>query len=386
MRSLDLRRHRICARLRLSLPLLALLVVLACGSSGSESSEAVSELGAAPSVVLGDAAMQLLPTAIRADAEDPSTFTVDSAVAALLVQALVEGRSGLEIELHKDGDGSTQGYRLSGIQADSAFALAGLKNGDLVRSVNGILMTSEARAREALASGRRQVVVAIERGDSAIFLDYRLIDGLVWAETVSKIGGQAVDTGAPAPAVVDAASLVAAVDDDVLAALAEESRQGGSKEIPVSRGTRGASGSGGSGVASKGVGSRGSGQSGSVGKGATSKGSSGASCSAADECTVRRSEIDALLADPHRASRQLRYMPHIRGGRHRGYRLLSVTPGSAVADLGFRKGDVITGVNGYNLSDDGDLFALYMELSTTSSYRITYTRAGTQRVKRVRIR
>lgn len=101
---------------------------------------------------------------------------------------------------------------------------------------------------------------------------------------------------------------------------------------------------------------------------------------------IRRTEIDTLLADPSRASRQLRYMPHISGGKHRGYRLLSVTPKSAVAGLGFRKGDVITQVNGYNLSDDGDLFALYMELGGTSTYRIKYERAGVQRLKTVRVR
>ena len=339
--------------------------------------------------------MQLLPTAIRRDADDPSTVTVDSAVAALLVQALVDGRRGLEIEPSKDRDGSIVGYRLRGIQEGSAFSLLGLKNGDIVSSLNGVPMISQARARQALAQARRRIVLAIERDDTAIAVDIRLVDGLVWAETVSRIGGEGFDAEVLGAAVVDASSLVAAVDDDALAALAEESRVGGSNELQVSRGTRGASGARGSGSGRSGAGQSGAGQSGgakSGGKsgagksGAGSKGSSGASCRVADECTIQRAEIDALLADPNRASGQLRYMPHISGGKHRGYRLLSVTPGSEVADLGFRKGDVITRVNGYNLSDDGDLFALYMELSTTSSYRITYTRAGIQRLKTVRVR
>jgi len=376
VRSLVPSERRICARLRLSLCPLGLLVALACGSPVTEDSGEKSELGAAPSAVLGGAALQLLPTAIRSDVEDPSTFTVDSAVAALLVQALLDGRSGLEIEPRMDGDGTTQGYRLGGIGGGSAFALLGLKNGDIVGAVNGIGMTSPARAREAIATGRRHVVVAIERGDTAIFLDYRLVDGLVWAETVSRNGGQALDADALTPTVVDASSLVVAVDDDALAVLAEESRVGGSKELQVRRGSRDGSGSS----------SKGSGSKGSAGSGSDKKSSGAASCSAADQCTIRRAEIDTLLADPSRASRQLRYMPHISGGKHRGYRLLNVTPNSAVADLGFRKGDVITRVNGYNLSDDGDLLALYMEIGSASTYRIKYERAGVLRLKTVRVR
>ena len=349
--------------------------------SGASSAEGPSVVATAP--LLGEAAVAVLPSAIQVKADDPSSFSVDSFVAVLLVQALIEGRSGLSVEPRLDAEGATQGYRLGTIAGDSPFARLGLKEGDIVGAINGIGMTSPERARAAIASARRHAVVAVERGETALFLDYRLVDGLAWSSRVIEEGGEAVAVE-PAVAVVDANALVAAVDDRELEALAAGAKAGGH---PGAGG--GASSTAGTGKALGGSGAPTGGAGTSPGKssgGKSSGGSSSASCASADSCTIRRSELDAALANPSAASRQIRFTPHISGGKHRGYRLTSVTPGSAVAGLGMRKGDVITKINGHSLTDEGELFALYMGLGGTSTFRINYERGGAKRVKTVRVR
>ncbi len=363
------------------------------GQNGATSAE--GPVATAP--LLGEATLALLPSAIQVKTDDPSSFSVDSFVAALLVQSLTEGRSGLQIEPRLDAEGATQGYRLGAIAEDSPFARLGLEEGDVVGAINGIGMTSPERARAAIASARRHAVVAVERGETALFLDYRLVDGLAWSSRVGEEGGEVV-AEEPAVAVVDANALVAAVDDRELEALAADAKAGGHAGAgggasPTAAGagkTIGSATPAGSGGGGKSSGGKSSGGKSSGGKSSGGKSSSGSSssatCASADSCTIRRSELDAALANPAAASKQVRYTPHISGGKHRGYRLTSVTPGSAVAGLGMRKGDVITKINGHSLTDEGELFALYMGLGGTSTFRINYERGGAKRVKTVRAR
>ncbi len=376
----------------------------ACGQGTKAADTGAAPAEGAPArttaPLLGESTLALLPAAIQAKEGDPSSFTVDSFVAALLVEALSEGRSGLALEPRLDGEGATQGYRVASLAEDSPFARLGLREGDVVGAINGIGMTSPERAREAVASARRHAVVAVERGETAVFLDIRLVDGLAWSARVRAEGGEAVAEEPPV-AVVDATALVAAVDDAELAELAESAKAGGDPGAggaqpgtgpgkTIGGGARPAKGGGGTpssgGGAGKKGGSKGGSSGGSSGGKSSGGGSSSASCASADSCTIRRSELDAVLANPAQASKQVRYKPHISGGKHRGYRLTSVTPGSAVAGLGMRKGDVITKVNGYSLTDEGDLFALYMGLSGASTFRVNYERGGAKRVKTVRVR
>jgi len=385
--------------------------------SGASSAESPATVATAP--LLGEATVALLPSAIQVKAEDPSSISVDSFVAALLVQALLEGRSGLTVEPRLDAEGASQGYRLGAIAEDSPFARLGLKEGDIVGAINGIGLTSPERARAAIASARRHAVVAVERGETALFLDYRLVDGLAWSSRVIEEGGEAVVVEpAVAVAVVDANALVAAVDDRELEALAADAKAeghpgAGGEPSPTAAGTgeatddsgaptdgagtspaKSSGKSSGSKSKSKSGGKSSGSKSKSGGKSSGSKGKSGGgagggssvSCASADNCTISRSELKAALANPAVASKQVRFTPHISGGKHRGYRLTSITPGSAVAGLGMRKGDVITKINGHSLTDQSDLIALYLGLSGTSTFRINYERGGAKRVKTVRAR
>src|SRR5690606_6377447 len=97
------------------------------------------------------------------------------------------------------------------------FARVGLQDGDILGAINGVGLTSPGRALAALQGARSQFVIGVERGDGALLLEIRLVDGLAWSQTLATQGAAA--EAPPRPPIVDAAALVAAVDDDELAAV-----------------------------------------------------------------------------------------------------------------------------------------------------------------------
>ena len=53
---------------------------------------------------------------------------------------------------HKDQDGNIDGYRMTGIRRKSLFYKLGIKNGDIVHSVNGQALNSLSAAMDAYNS------------------------------------------------------------------------------------------------------------------------------------------------------------------------------------------------------------------------------------------
>ena len=60
--------------------------------------------------------------------------------------------SQIRVVPHKDSNGEIDGYRLSGIRRRSFFYKLGVKNGDIVHSVNGQSLTSMSSAMDAYNS------------------------------------------------------------------------------------------------------------------------------------------------------------------------------------------------------------------------------------------
>src|SRR5690606_2994298 len=133
------------------------------------------------------------------------------------LESILGGTSGLKIEARVDARGETQGYRIGGVRPESIFARVGLQDGDILGAINGVGLTSPGRALAALQGARSQFVIGVERGDGALLLEIRLVDGLAWSQTLATQGAAA--EAPPRPPIVDASSLVAAVDDDELAAV-----------------------------------------------------------------------------------------------------------------------------------------------------------------------
>ncbi len=87
---------------------------------------------------------------VSADGENK--FTVDE---SLLQEALANPEA-LATQIravpHKGADGNIDGYRLSGVRKGSVFEQLGVKNGDIIHSVNGKDLTSVSNAMDAYSS------------------------------------------------------------------------------------------------------------------------------------------------------------------------------------------------------------------------------------------
>lgn len=83
---------------------------------------------------------------------DDNKFTVER---SLIDQYLAnpEALAGqVRVTPHKGSDGAIDGYRLSGIRRGSPFEQLGIKNGDIIHSVNGKALTSTSDAMNAYQS------------------------------------------------------------------------------------------------------------------------------------------------------------------------------------------------------------------------------------------
>lgn len=83
---------------------------------------------------------------------DDNKFVVER---SLVEQALSnpEALAGqVRVTPHKAADGTVDGYRMSGIRRGSVFEKLGIKNGDIIHSVNGKGLTSTANAMDAYQS------------------------------------------------------------------------------------------------------------------------------------------------------------------------------------------------------------------------------------------
>lgn len=89
---------------------------------------------------------------------------------------------------------------------------------------------------------------------------------------------------------------------------------------------------------------------------------------------IRRSRVDALIADPMELVKTVRIVPE---PDHGGFKLQDIKPGSVVAQLGFHNGDAIRGVNGMNVSTPDEGLQVYMQLKSATRLTIDLERHGT---------
>lgn len=76
-------------------------------------------------------------------------YVVDSETLEKLMENPEQLYSQIRVVPHKDSNGEVDGYRLSGIRRRSFFYQLGVKNGDIVHSVNGKPLTSASAGMEA---------------------------------------------------------------------------------------------------------------------------------------------------------------------------------------------------------------------------------------------
>lgn len=87
---------------------------------------------------------------------------------------------------------------------------------------------------------------------------------------------------------------------------------------------------------------------------------------------------EEIVENPTRLSELVRYSPVLQDGEIRGYRLYPGRDRARFAELGLQPGDVVTAINGTELSDPGRAVEMLNSLTDQSSITLTVERGGTQ--------
>lgn len=93
-------------------------------------------------------------------------------------------------------------------------------------------------------------------------------------------------------------------------------------------------------------------------------------------CTVEREFVDKLLANPAQLTRQARFVPSVRDGQARGFRVYRVRRGSLPQLLGLKNGDTLLSINGTALDSMDAAIRLYTRLRRASHVSAMVERKG----------
>jgi general secretion pathway protein C len=101
---------------------------------------------------------------------------------------------------------------------------------------------------------------------------------------------------------------------------------------------------------------------------------------------VQRSTVDSLLGNMSMLSRAARIVPEIRDGKAAGFRLFSVRPDGPFAKIGLQNGDVISAINGLEMTSPDKALEVYTKLKSASHLSVGLERNGQKVTKEYNIR
>src|SRR5450432_2344332 len=101
---------------------------------------------------------------------------------------------------------------------------------------------------------------------------------------------------------------------------------------------------------------------------------------------VQRGTVDSLLGNMSALSRAARIVPEIKDGRAAGFRLFSVRPDGPFAKIGLQNGDVISAINGLEMSSPDQALMVYTKLKSASHLSVGLERGGQKITKEYNIR
>jgi general secretion pathway protein C len=101
---------------------------------------------------------------------------------------------------------------------------------------------------------------------------------------------------------------------------------------------------------------------------------------------VQRRTVDSLLGNMSLLSRSARIVPEIRDGRAAGFRLFSVRPDGPFAKIGLQNGDVISAINGLEMTSPDKALEVYTKLKSASHLSVGLERNGQKINKEYNIR
>jgi general secretion pathway protein C len=108
-------------------------------------------------------------------------------------------------------------------------------------------------------------------------------------------------------------------------------------------------------------------------------------CSSENACTVDRKFVESLLANPAQLAKQARIVPSQKDGETQGYKLYGIRRGTIPKLLGLNNGDMITSVNGEELTSIDKAMTLYQKLRQASHLSVTIERKGKPLTKEITI-
>ncbi len=92
--------------------------------------------------------------------------------------------------------------------------------------------------------------------------------------------------------------------------------------------------------------------------------------------SVEQSEIDYALANLDKLSREARIVPNFADGQTNGFKVFSIRRSSALRKMGLKNNDVLTSVNGFDLSDTEKALEIYSKLQSDKSFSLEILRNG----------
>lgn len=91
---------------------------------------------------------------------------------------------------------------------------------------------------------------------------------------------------------------------------------------------------------------------------------------------VGQGEVDKALNNLAELSTQARIVPAFEGGKTVGFKLFSIRPGSLYSKIGLQNGDVITRINGYEMSSPEKGLEIYGKLKDAKQVTVDLKRRG----------
>jgi general secretion pathway protein C len=101
---------------------------------------------------------------------------------------------------------------------------------------------------------------------------------------------------------------------------------------------------------------------------------------------IQRSTLESVLGNMSLLSRSARIVPEIRDGKAAGFRLYSVRPDGPFALIGMQNGDVISSINGLEITSPEKALEVYAKLKSASHLSLGLERNGAKVTKDYSIR
>ncbi len=91
---------------------------------------------------------------------------------------------------------------------------------------------------------------------------------------------------------------------------------------------------------------------------------------------VEQGEIDYALANLDKMAREARVVPNFSDGQTNGFKVFSIRRNSALRKMGLKNNDVLTSVNGFDLSNTEKALEIYSKLQSDKNFQLEILRNG----------